>query len=85
MNCTELFQIFEKYGGVLQCNYDNKICHIKKTNLKCYVKPSDADNIDWLLWSNTSMTKNIKKNVDRTVPNVHRYQDDDSIGFTINK
>ena len=85
MSCEQLFKIFEKSGGKLQCNYDNKICFINNTKMKCRLAENDSDDVDWLLWSNAPFVRNIYDNIDRKVPQLHRYQADGSIGFTIEK
>ena len=85
MNCEELFVLFEKCGGTLQCNYDNKICYYKEQKNRCILTDKDGPLLDWLLWSYSSDVKDIKKTWEHVVPNIHRYQKHDNIGVVIKK
>jgi len=73
-----MINIFKQCGGVMYCNYENKQCIVKGTNLKCTLSNNaDSHALDKLLWDqmiNKSITTNKKSNEDQ-IPIVHRFQD----------
>lgn len=85
MNCKEVFDLFEKCGGKLICNYQTKQCIVPGTNLKCVVNSkSDRDELDWLLWKNSSVTFGIKNDGINIDNNIHRFQQKDHKGIVVN-
>lgn len=85
MNCKEVFNLFEKCGGKLICNYQTKQCVVPGTNLKCVVESkSDKNELEWLIWKNTSATFGIKNDGVKINNNVHRYQQEGDKGIVVN-
>lgn len=78
MDCETMISIFNKCGGVMYCNYANKRCVVKGTNLKCTLSTnSDSIALDNLLWDQM-LRKNItinEKTSSDEIPIIHRFQD----------
>ena len=84
MNCKEVFDLFEKCGGKMICNYQSKQCVVQGTNLKCTIKNSnDSEELDWLVWKNSPVTSGINNNGLKIDNNIHRYQDNKHKGIVI--
>lgn len=85
MNCKEVFDIFEKCGGKLICNYQTKQCIVPGTNLKCTIESKkDSEELDWLLWKNSPVTYGIKNDGNKIDKNIHRYQQEGDKGIIVN-
>jgi hypothetical protein len=85
MNCSEMFNIFEMCGGKLVCNYENKICTVKNTNLKCTIQSkADSEELDWLLWKHQDKKYVSGIIANKTVNKVHRYQNPKHSSIIIN-
>ncbi len=48
MNCEELISLFNKVGGILNCDYNKKQIIVKNTNLKCDIQPKDYKKLELL-------------------------------------
>ena len=78
MDCKTMISIFNKCGGVMYCNYTNKKCIVKGTNLECTLSNnSDSIALDNLLWDqmiHNNITIN-EKTLSDNIPIIHRFQD----------
>lgn len=94
MDCGELIDLFDKIGGVLQCDYDKNIVKILNTNLKCDIKLSDYKklellshkfalspyNLEHLEYNNTTQTNQI---INSNIKFKNRYLKNNEYGFVI--
>lgn len=84
MNCKDVFDLFEKCGGKIVCNYQSKQCVVQGTNLTCTIKSAkDSDELDWLVWKNSARTFGIDNNGIKIDNNIHRYQNSKHKGIII--
>lgn len=84
MNCKEVFDLFEKCGGKMICNYRTKQCVVQQTNLKCTINnKKDSEELDWLIWKNTANVSGVKNNSLKIENNIHRFQSNDYKGIVI--
>ena len=78
MDCETMINIFNQCGGIMYCNYTNKQCVVKSTNLKCIISNNtDSQALDKLLWEQmiqNNVTINEKSKNDQ-ISIIHRFQD----------
>ena len=51
MNCRNLFNLFDRSGGKLECHYDSKTCSLTQGEkvLNCDLKPSNRFDLETLV------------------------------------
>jgi hypothetical protein len=95
VSCKELFDIFDKVGGKLECNYDKLKCTLLPKNVSCIInsydggkndgEKNDGENLDRLVLECFSIysTKYISFLPLSNKNNVHFCQKEHTAGFII--
>lgn len=87
MDCETMINIYKQCGGFMYCNYKNKQCSVKGTNLQCVLKTeNDMFALDRLLWENMR-NGNIDvndKRIEESIPIIHKFQYSRAKSITIN-
>lgn len=88
LSCKELFDIFQKVGGKLECKYDTKKCTFLPQNVTCDITNSDKDNLDSLVWNYAPTSYGVFTRISllesiKPVEILHNYQFENDIGFVI--
>lgn len=94
MNCSELLDLFEKYGGILTCDYNKNTVTMKNTNLKCNISGQDYTRLElmtfeWSCGGGVAITHLEKKPItyDELIHSdiklYNRFLNNNEYGFTI--
>lgn len=92
-DCKELIGLFEKVGGILICDYNNKIVKVNNTNLYCNIKSNDYKNLEKIYVDyvfspyETEKLTNDKLSVDEisksTIKFVNKFLNNNDYGYKI--
>jgi len=79
VSCKELITMFNKIGGILQCQYDTKECKLLPKNISCTMKKENGKDLAVLI-------KNLSLTIGKEYCIKQIYNDTvnaDPIGFTL--
>jgi len=88
ITCNELFEIFYKIGGKINCNYEKKNITLSPQNIICYIDKNEIKELDKFVFimstaSNTNFTNEYYKENKINFRRLHHYQDNNSKSLTI--
>lgn len=93
MDCSELIELYNKVGGTLICNYQNKKVIVLETILSCDIKPKDYKPLEELAhtfaFSPYELTHMKQSNykiddiINSNIKIMNRYLNNDEIGYKI--
>lgn len=93
MNCSELIDLYNKIGGTLICNYEDKKVKVLHTNLECEIKRNDYKPFERLLFNFGNspyevvhikmLNNNLENIVNSTIKLENKFLKNDEIGYKI--
>lgn len=91
MDCKELIDSFNKVGGSLICDYEEKKVFVIGTNLNCKIQPKDYEDLRYLAHTYACSpyklshikTNNPDKIINSDIKSINYYLKNDEIGFRI--
>ena len=88
MSCRDLINDFRKTGGKMECRYDTRKCFFLPQKKEGNIMNDNVDDLDKLVWDFGPKIYKFMTNipvVDKTtiLPKLHKYQNENNLGFVI--